>query len=85
VIPFLVQLLFFLTPVIYPVSITTNQALATLLELNPMTAPVELFRSGITGVEPHTPWGLSVITASALLFLGLVYFRRTEAYFADLA
>ena len=44
VIPFLVQALFFLTPVIYPVSFLKNRILQYVLACNPMYAAVELFR-----------------------------------------
>lgn len=86
IIPFLVQFLLFLTPVIYPISITTNIYLKVLMALNPMTAPLGFFRAGIgVGTINITVCGLSVLSSLILFIIGLVYFRKTEAYFADLA
>ena len=86
IIPFLIQLLLFLTPVIYPVSIAANPYLKWLLALNPMCAPLDIFRASFSG-EPLNFWPdmLSVGVSLVMLFIGLVYFRKTEAYFADLA
>ena len=86
IIPFLIQLLLFLTPVIYPVSITENKFLVTLLSLNPMSAPLQIFRASFSGeaLEANSLL-MSIGVSLALLVAGLVYFRKTEAYFADLA
>jgi len=86
VIPFLVQALLFLTPVIYPISLVENEILKKILPLNPMNAPIELFRYAM---DPSR-LNISQITISLcsnliLLIVGLFYFRKTEAYFADLA
>lgn len=86
VIPFLVQVLFFLTPVIYPVTMLESPALKYILSASPMYAAVELFRVPLTGAAPD--WFLiGESAASGLLFLvvGLLYFRSTEDYFADVA
>lgn len=86
IIPFLIQLLLFLTPVIYPITIADNPWLEGLLALNPMTAPMDFFRAGLGHSVLHPKADL-ISMASSLFFLvaGLVYFRKTEAYFADLA
>lgn len=86
IIPFLIQFLLFLTPVIYPTNITTNIYLKVLISLNPMTAPLDFFRAAIT--NHHLNMKADVISISAsliLLVVGLIYFKKTEAYFADLA
>jgi lipopolysaccharide transport system permease protein len=86
IIPFLIQLLLFLTPVIYPLSITKNNALKTLLAFNPMTAPLDFFRASITGRDLQwTADTISLCSSLLILVIGLIYFRKTEAYFADLA
>lgn len=86
IIPFLIQLLLFLTPVIYPISIIKYQWLENILSLNPITGAIELLRSSVG----HTPMNLqltitSIIASLVLFFSGLFYFRKTEYYFADLA
>jgi lipopolysaccharide transport system permease protein len=86
VIPFLVQILFFLTPVIYPVSLIKQPVLQYLLVMSPMYAAVEIFRYPLSGVELNMTF-LTVSLSSGIVLLlgGLVYFKRTEDFFADLA
>ena len=86
VIPFLVQVLFFLTPVIYPVSVLKYPILQYSIALSPMYAVIELFRFPLTGADLH-PLFLGISLSSNLIFLlsGLVYFKRTEDFFADFA
>lgn len=86
IIPFLIQLLLFMTPVIFPPGIISSPYLRTLLLLNPMSAPLDIFRASISGgmIDPDT-FVLSVGASIVLLVVGLIYFRKTEAYFADLA
>ena len=86
VLPFLVQLLLFVTPVIYPVSYVKAEWARRVLALNPMSGAIGLFRG--TFSERPIDWtltGISIASAAILLGLGLRYFRATEAYFADLA
>lgn len=86
VIPFLVQVLLFVTPVIYPMSIIPTRWLQYVVALNPMYAAITVFRMPLTSVAPD-PVLVSVSIFSGLVFLvaGLGYFRQTESYFADLA
>lgn len=85
-IPFIIQALFFLTPVIYPVSMLQHPWLKYMLSLNPMCAPIALLRMPL--VSETTDQTLLLISISStlfFLFFGLFYFRKTEHYFADLA
>lgn len=86
VIPFFIQMLFFLTPVIYPVSIIKSFWAQKILMLNPMAGAIELLRSPVA----HSALNIqlvviSIIISFILFFAGLFYFRKTEYYFADLA
>jgi lipopolysaccharide transport system permease protein len=86
VIPFMVQALLFLTPVIYPVSKISNGWIQYALAVNPMYSAIELFRSGFN--EQALQFNLLYISFGSALFffiVGLFYFRKTEVYFADLA
>jgi lipopolysaccharide transport system permease protein len=86
VIPFLVQALLFLTPVIYPISIVSNSGLKYLLAINPMYAAITLFRMPMMKTLPDVSLILISLFSGAILFLmGVTYFRKTEMYFADLA
>lgn len=86
VIPFLIQILLFLTPVIYPISIIKYEWAQKILSLNPMAGSIDLLRSSVT----HNPINIQLVATSILISLvlflsGLYYFRKTEYYFADLA
>jgi lipopolysaccharide transport system permease protein len=86
VIPFLVQVLFFVTPVIYPTSLIDQDWIQYLIALSPMYAAIELFRIPILDTLPNYTFILISISAGIIfLFIGLIYFRRTEDFFADLA
>ena len=86
VIPFLVQSLMFLTPVIYPVSIIKYQWAKYLIALNPMSGAIDLARNAIIDKPLDiTLFTISFMSGIILFFVGLLYFRKTEAYFADIA
>jgi len=86
VIPFLVQVLFFLTPVIYPITILKYPLLQYILAASPMYAAVELFRYPLTGVLPNILLTeISLSSGFLFLLIGIFYFRKTEEFFADLA
>lgn len=86
IIPFMIQFLLFVSPVIYPVSIASNTFLKVVVNLNPMTAALELFRAPLNGgLINWESIAISGVSALVVLVLGLYYFRKTEAYFADLA
>ena len=84
VVPFLVQIWFFLTPVIYPVSIVPADY-QWLLALNPMSGTLEAFRGAVLGTTiDYAAWGISAAVAAGLLIVGLVQFARMERTFADI-
>ena len=86
VIPFLVQVLFFLTPVIYPVDVLKYPILQFAIVLSPMFASLELFRYPLTGIAPDFYFlCISLSSGIVLLFCGIFYFKRTEDFFADFA
>ena len=86
VIPFLVQILLFLSPVIYPSSIIKNDLLRGLLCINPMHGALTIFRAPLSSVPVDGyQLGISLGSTVCMLIIGLVYFRKTEYYFADLA
>ncbi|MCU0361215.1 MAG: ABC transporter permease [Bacteroidia bacterium] len=86
IIPFLIQFVLFLSPVIYPLNISPSPSLQYLIALNPMTAPLELFRASFSLTELNpTPILLSVCSSLFFFGLGIYYFKKTEDYFADLA
>lgn len=86
--PFVIQLLMYLTPVIYPVKLLAGHPLLQqlMIWLNPMAGVITVARAAVLGTEPIA-WSLLGISAtmSVMLFIvGLAYFRITERYFADI-
>jgi lipopolysaccharide transport system permease protein len=84
-VPFLVQLWLFASPVAYPVSVVPEKW-RLLFGLNPMTGVIEGFRWALLGKDrPDVRLLLiTVIVVGALLFSGMVFFRRMESTFADI-
>lgn len=83
-IPFLVQIWMYASPVIYPVSLVPERW-HTLYSLNPMVGIITGFRWALAGGEPPDlvmGWA-SLALVAALLCTGVVYFRRAEREFAD--
>lgn len=78
--PFLVQLLLFLSPVAYPIA-------SGWLAVNPLVGVVELVRwSLVGGAGPgQLDLGLSVVVSLGVLAAGAAYFTRVERVFADVA
>jgi lipopolysaccharide transport system permease protein len=77
------RLLFYGTPVIYPLSRVPDEV-EPLVMLNPMTSLIEGWRDMVmTNTFPGADlWPALVITAGALV-LGFGVFRLTEKHFAD--
>lgn len=84
VIPFLIQMWLFATPIAYPSSLI-EEPWRTLSAINPMVGVVEGFRWATlgTGEAPLELIGISAVAALVLLVAGLVYFDRVERTFAD--
>jgi lipopolysaccharide transport system permease protein len=85
VVPFLVQIWMYLSPIAYSSSIVPQKWRA-LYALNPMVGVVEGFRWALLGKTP--PATQSVISSLGivllLVFSGLWYFKKMEHSFADL-
>ena len=83
VVPFLVQLWLFLTPVAYPSSLIPEQWQAV-YALNPMAGVIQGFRWALFG-QPLDAFNLAISVTVAVLILvaGLFYFRHMEQTFAD--
>jgi lipopolysaccharide transport system permease protein len=84
VVPFMVQVWMFVTPVIYPSSIVPDRW-RWLLSLNPMCGLIDGFRSSLLS-SPMDWTRIAVSLAVALLFFlcGALYFRSVERRFADI-
>ena len=85
VVPFLVQIWLFITPVIYPSTIVPEKW-RWLLALNPVTGAISGCRAALLP-EFTFDWHQTVISASVAMVcfvLGIAYFRRVESRFADI-
>ena len=86
IIPFLVQLWFFLSPVTYPTTklATLPDWVQVIYSLNPMTGVIGGFRWALLGQQaPNGLFWLSAAMVLVVLVGGLYYFRRMERIFAD--
>ncbi|HEV7781346.1 MAG TPA: ABC transporter permease [Chitinophagaceae bacterium] len=83
-IPFLLQFLFFTAQVIYPLQLVQQSWLKYLLAVNPVNAAIELFRYPLQGTLDTAIVSIGLGSAVLIAAVGLFYFRKTEAYFADL-
>jgi len=84
-VPFLVQILLFATPVAYPSSLIQSEFWRAIYGLNPMAGVVEGFRWALFAgaPAPGAIVGVSALAALLLLVSGGFYFRRMELTFAD--
>ena len=90
VMPFFIQLLLFVTPVIYPASKVMEKLEEMglpgwLYGLNPMAGVIQGFRWAIlgSGTHPGSLLAVGAVVTVLLLLGGLFYFRRMEKTFAD--
>ena len=82
--PFFLQLLLYITPVIYPITLIP-QKFQWILYLNPMTGVISVIRKLMLGsgtIEWHYV-SISIISSIVAFILGVAYFRKTERFFAD--
>lgn len=86
VLPFIIQFLMFATPVIYPTTIVSNEKIKFILNMNPLSSSISLFRSIFDSTPiDYQAIGIGMLSSSVFLLIGMLYFRKTESYFADLA
>ena len=82
--PFFIQILLFVTPVIYPASIAGSYS--WILALNPMTGVIQSARAALLGAT-ELNWILianSFLACLIILVAGIFIFKKTERYFADI-
>jgi lipopolysaccharide transport system permease protein len=88
IVPFVVQIWMYVTPVIYATTLIPER-LRFLLGLNPMTVVVEGFRWAIlqqaapAAEIPTWIFGVSLALVVVVLVTGMLYFERVQRTFAD--
>lgn len=82
---FVVQLLMYATPVVYPMSFLKTKSVAWIIQLNPLSGVFEAFRFCIFGAGTFDATDIiySVGFAVVVLFVGLILFSRVEKSFMD--
>jgi lipopolysaccharide transport system permease protein len=81
--PFIIQILVYVTPVFYPASLVPARY-RPLLIFNPMAAIVDGFRAALFGdAIPFRQLGAATVIILTVGLLGFIRFRRLEQSFAD--
>ena len=87
--PFFIQILMYVTPVIYPARMLDHYPVVKglMLWLNPIAAVITNARAGLLGQADFDfpALGIAAVMSLAMFIAGLYYFRNTERYFADIA
>ena len=80
------QLWMYASPVIYPVSQFSGGLIRILLLINPVSAPMEMFRLAFLGTGSVSALSVcsSVVCAFLSAFAGIVVFNRVERSFIDI-
>lgn len=83
--PFLLQLWMYSTPIVYPLSMIPERWQA-LYSINPMVGLIEGFRWALLGGGSLDLQAIAIggCVTLVLLLTGVVYFRKSERYFADI-
>lgn len=77
---YVMQFWYYVTPVVVDLDHVHNRTVRSIMEYNPLTAPVMLVRYGFlgTGFPPHTSMMVAVVGVFVFLFLGLATVNRFE-------
>ena len=81
----IISLWVYITPVIYPLSMVTNEKLHLAMSLNPVTPVMEAIKYSLLG-QGQFSWlwlGYSVLMTGVLLFFGLILFNKVQKSFMD--
>lgn len=80
-----VQLLMYGTPVVYPLTQLDDGILKTIVMINPVTMPMELYRAALLGEGTINMLylAISVVFTFVVLILGIMMFNKVERTFMD--
>jgi lipopolysaccharide transport system permease protein len=90
IIPFLIQMLMFATPIIYPIELLRRSHILgewgeVVVNLNPMAGVIETYRALLSAdYIPYRILGWNFLVAVTVLILGIIVFRRREDRIMDL-
>jgi lipopolysaccharide transport system permease protein len=86
IVPFILQVGLFITPVAYPASLVAGTGWQTLYALNPASSAIVGMRWALFGTEAPRLTSL-LVSVGVTVVLGIaatIYFRRSEQHFADI-
>jgi lipopolysaccharide transport system permease protein len=84
VLPYVLQIWLFLSPVAYSIELVPEGPWQTIYALNPLAGVIQGFRWALLGAQaPGTLMLVSGATSVVLLVGGLIFFRRAEDEFSD--
>jgi lipopolysaccharide transport system permease protein len=83
--PFIVQVWMYATPIIYPASIVANPTYRVLLWLNPISVAVEMNRYMFTGLTSLNATAILIgcVSTVIIFFSGLALFNKVQRNFVD--
>lgn len=85
--PFFVQSLFFITPVMYDARVIQSEWIVNVLQWNPLYWAIEMVRQAILGnliwAQSSDIWWIGLVLM-LMFMIAIFVFRKTEAYFADI-
>jgi lipopolysaccharide transport system permease protein len=85
IIPFGMQILFFSSQIIYSIRSLELSSIKLLFYCNPLNGALELFYHPMNNIPLYLPGVmLSFVFAILLLVSGILYFKKTEIFFADI-
>lgn len=86
VLSLVLQFVLYGAPIIYPLNLVKNEGLLTLIQMNPITPLVGIFRAGLLGVARPDPIGIIylVVLSVVLLVVGAAAIDRFRATIPDL-
>jgi lipopolysaccharide transport system permease protein len=83
IVPLLVQMMLFLSPVFYPVS-AVPAMLRPIYHYNPLSSVIEAGRAIILGSPVSwTAWAMALVTSGTAAILGFIFFKHSREEFAD--
>ena len=84
IVPFMTQVLMFMSPVFYSDRMIERPISRWIMSLNPMFGIISAYRSAILGLDwDPTCLAISSVVAVGGFLFGMLYFRRTERRFSD--
>lgn len=80
-----VQLLMYATPVVYPLSQLDDGILKTIIMINPITMPMELYRYALLGQGTINMlyYAISLVFTLLVIVFGIMIFNKVERNFMD--